>query len=98
MTRQSSDAVRLKRALVAAHRGERDVVDALHEYEIGMRDYGFRAVRNLLKAMRQTVTDSTLALIFSRTMLRAINACRPSSGGWRGGWERNDRGHLAVEA
>ena len=68
------DAVRLKRALVAAHRGERDVVDALHEYEIGMRDYGFRAVRNSLKAMRQTVTDSTLALVFSRTMLRAINA------------------------
>jgi 2-polyprenyl-6-methoxyphenol hydroxylase-like FAD-dependent oxidoreductase len=68
------DAVRLKRALVAAHRGERDVVDALHEYEIGMRDYGFRAVRNSLTAMRQTVTDSTLALVFSRTMLRAINA------------------------
>jgi len=53
---------------------ERDVVDALHEYEIGMRDYGFRAVRNSLKAMRQTVTDSTLTLVFSRTMLRAINA------------------------
>jgi hypothetical protein len=57
-----------------AHRGERDLVGALHEYEIGMRDYGFRAVRNSLKAMRQTVTDSTLALVFSRTMLRAINA------------------------
>jgi salicylate hydroxylase len=68
------DAVRLKRALVVAHRGERDLVGALHEYEIGMRDYGFRAVRNSLKAMRQTVTDSTLALVFSRTMLRAINA------------------------
>jgi hypothetical protein len=54
--------------------GERDVVDALHEYEIGMRDYGFRAVRNSLKAIRRTVTDSTLALAFSRTMLRAINA------------------------
>ena len=68
------DAVRLKRALVVAHRGERGLVGALHEYEIGMRDYGFRAVRNSLKAMRQTVTDSTLALVFSRTMLRAINA------------------------
>jgi hypothetical protein len=39
-----------------------------------MRDHGFRAVRNSLKAMRQTVTDSTPALVFSRTMLRAINA------------------------
>jgi len=77
---------------------ERDVVDALHEYEIGMRDYGFRAVRNSLKAMRQTVTDSTLALVFSRTCCARSTHCRPSSGGWRGGWERNDRGHLAVKA
>jgi hypothetical protein len=39
-----------------------------------MRDYGFRAVRNSLKAMRQTVTDRTTALVFWRTMLRAIGA------------------------
>jgi len=63
------DAARLKRALVQAHRGERDIVDAIHEYESGMLDYGFRAVRNSLKAMHQTVSDSLTAL-----MLRAINA------------------------
>src|SRR5271169_3636964 len=40
------DAARLKRALVAAHRGERDLVEAIHDYETGMLDYGFRAVRN----------------------------------------------------
>jgi salicylate hydroxylase len=68
------DAARLKRALVAAQRGERGLVDALHDYETGMCAYGFRAVRNSLKAMHQTVTDSTRALLFSRTMLRAINA------------------------
>jgi 2-polyprenyl-6-methoxyphenol hydroxylase-like FAD-dependent oxidoreductase len=68
------DAVRLKRALVSVDRGERDLVGALHDYETGMREYGFRAVRNSLKAMRQTVTDSTAALMFSRTMLRAIDA------------------------
>jgi salicylate hydroxylase len=71
------DAARLKRALVDAQRGERDLVDALHDYETGMCMYGFRAVRNSLKAMRQTVTDSRPALIFSRSMLRAINALPP---------------------
>jgi hypothetical protein len=34
-------------------------------------------VRNSLKAMHQTVTDSTPALVFSRTMLRAVNALPP---------------------
>jgi hypothetical protein len=38
-----------------------------------MREYGFRAVRNSLKAMHQTVTDSRRALLFSRGMLRAID-------------------------
>jgi salicylate hydroxylase len=71
------DAVRLKRMLVAAHRGKRDLIDALRDYEAGMREYGFRAVRNSLKAMRQTVTDNMLALIFSRTMLCVINALPP---------------------
>jgi 2-polyprenyl-6-methoxyphenol hydroxylase-like FAD-dependent oxidoreductase len=71
------DAVRLKRALVSVYRGERDLVDALHDYETLMREYGFRAVRNSLKAMHQTVTDSTPALVFSRTMLRAVNALPP---------------------
>ena len=71
------DAARLKRALVAAHRGERDLVDAIHDYEAGMLDYGFRAVRNSLKAMRQTVTDSLPALILSRLTLRTINALPP---------------------
>jgi len=71
------DAARLKRALVAAHRGERDLVDAIHDYETGMLDYGFRAVRNSLKAMHQTVSDSLPALMLSRLTLRAINALPP---------------------
>jgi len=71
------DAARLKRALVAAHRGERDLVEAIHDYEAGMLDYGFRAVRNSLKAMHQTVTDSLSALMLSRLTLRAINALPP---------------------
>ena len=71
------DAARLKCALVAAHSGERDLVDAIHDYEAGMLDYGFRAVRNSLKAMHQTVTDSLPALMLSRLTLRTINALPP---------------------
>jgi 2-polyprenyl-6-methoxyphenol hydroxylase-like FAD-dependent oxidoreductase len=71
------DAARLKRALLAAHRGERDLLEAIHDYEVGMRDYGFRAVRNSLKAMHQTVTDSPPALMLSRLTMRAIDALPP---------------------
>jgi 2-polyprenyl-6-methoxyphenol hydroxylase-like FAD-dependent oxidoreductase len=71
------DAARLKRALVAAHCGERDLVDAIHDYETGMLGYGFRAMRNSLKAMHQTVTDSLPALMLSRLTLRAIDALPP---------------------
>jgi 2-polyprenyl-6-methoxyphenol hydroxylase-like FAD-dependent oxidoreductase len=71
------DAARLKRALVAARCGERDLIEAIHDYETGMLDYGFRAVRNSLKAMHQTVTDSLPALMLSRMTLRAINALPP---------------------
>jgi salicylate hydroxylase len=66
-----------RRALVAAHRGERDLLEAIHDYEAGMRDYGFRAVRNSLKAMHQTVTDSRRALILSRLTTRAIDVLPP---------------------
>jgi salicylate hydroxylase len=71
------DAARLKHTLVAAHNGERDIVEAIHDYEAGMLDYGFRAVRNSLKAMHQTVTDSRPSLMLSRLTLRAINALPP---------------------
>src|SRR6201988_2173592 len=71
------DAARLKRALVAAHNGEHDIVVAIHDYETGMLDYGFRAVRNSLKAMHQTITDSRPSLMLSRLTLRAINALPP---------------------
>jgi 2-polyprenyl-6-methoxyphenol hydroxylase-like FAD-dependent oxidoreductase len=71
------DTARLKRALVSAHRGERNLLDAIHDYEATMLDYGFRAVRNSLKAMHQTVTDSLPALMMSRLTMRAINALSP---------------------
>jgi salicylate hydroxylase len=71
------DAVRLKRALTAAHRGERDLFAAIRSYEDEMRDYGFRAVQNSLHAMHQTVTDNVPGLIGSRILLRTINKLPP---------------------
>jgi 2-polyprenyl-6-methoxyphenol hydroxylase-like FAD-dependent oxidoreductase len=70
-------AQRLGRALVAAARGECNLADTLNSYEAGMRNYGFRAVPNSLKAIRQTVTDNTPALTFSRMLMRAIDALPP---------------------
>ena len=32
----------------AAHCGECDLIEAIRDYETGMLDYGFRAVRNFL--------------------------------------------------
>jgi 2-polyprenyl-6-methoxyphenol hydroxylase-like FAD-dependent oxidoreductase len=49
------DAVRLKRALVAGARDQRDLLEAIAVYEAEMRGYGFRAARNSLKAMRPDV-------------------------------------------
>jgi 2-polyprenyl-6-methoxyphenol hydroxylase-like FAD-dependent oxidoreductase len=71
------DAVRLKRALTAAHHGERDLSEAIRTYEDDMRDYGFRAVQNSLRAMHQTVTDNVPALLSSRLLFRTINKLPP---------------------
>jgi len=71
------DAVRLKRALVAAARGERDLRDAIGIYETEMRRYGFRAARNSLKAMRQSVDAGQLGLTWQRLMLRTIDRIGP---------------------
>jgi 2-polyprenyl-6-methoxyphenol hydroxylase-like FAD-dependent oxidoreductase len=71
------DAVRLKRALTAAQRGERDLMEAIRTYEDGMRDYGFRAVQNSLRAMHQTVTDNVPGLLTSRLLFRTINKLQP---------------------
>jgi 2-polyprenyl-6-methoxyphenol hydroxylase-like FAD-dependent oxidoreductase len=71
------DAVRLKRAIVAGARGERDLFASVTAYESEMRDYGFRAARNSLKAMRQSVDAGALSLTAQRLMLRAIDRLPP---------------------
>jgi 2-polyprenyl-6-methoxyphenol hydroxylase-like FAD-dependent oxidoreductase len=67
------DAVRLKRALVSAARGERDLLTAVGDYETAMRDYGFRAARNSLAAMHGTVDVGPVRLTLQRLMFRVID-------------------------
>ncbi len=71
------DAVRLKRALAAAARGERDLFDAIGAYEREMRGYGFRAARTSLRAMRQSVDAGPARLTAQRLIFRAIDRLPP---------------------
>jgi salicylate hydroxylase len=67
------DAMRLRDALVAAIRGDRPLLEAIHDYESDMVAYGFRAVRTSLRAMNQAMTENPLQLALSRTALGIIN-------------------------
>jgi salicylate hydroxylase len=71
------DAMRLCQALTGASRGRRPVLEAIHDYESGMIDYGFRAVRTSLHAMNQAIVESRLRAMLSRTVLRLINRVPP---------------------
>jgi salicylate hydroxylase len=71
------DAVRLRDALVAAQHGEQPLIAAIHGYEAAMLDYGFKAVRNSLKAMQQTTGQGPIAMALSRAVLRAIDLTPP---------------------
>jgi 2-polyprenyl-6-methoxyphenol hydroxylase-like FAD-dependent oxidoreductase len=67
------DAVRLCRALTAADRGERPLIDGIHAYEADTIDYGFRAVRTSLHAMNQAIVESRVRSALSRAALRVID-------------------------
>jgi salicylate hydroxylase len=71
------DAVQLRDALVAAQRNEAPLPDAIASYEIAMRDYGFKAVRNSLQAMQQTTGQGAMAMALSRTAFRLIDRLPP---------------------
>jgi len=71
------DAVRLKRAIVAGARGERELLNAVGEYEAAMRNYGFRAARNSLRALRQSVDAGPVRLTLQRLAFRAIDRLPP---------------------
>ena len=71
------DAMLLCAALTAASRGRRPLLEAIHDYEAGMRDYGFRAVHTSLRAMNQAIVESRLRAMRSRMVLRLINRMPP---------------------
>ena len=71
------DAVRLKRALAAAARGESDVFDAIGDYEEEMRDYAFRAVSKSLQAMKGAVDAGAVRLTLQRLLFRTIDRLPP---------------------
>ena len=71
------DALRLRRALEAANRGEEPLLEALHAYETEMIDYGFRAVRTSLQAMQQAMPDSHMRLALSRAFLWTVDRVPP---------------------
>ena len=61
------------KALTAANRGERPLLEAIHGYEAEMLDYGFRAVRGSLRAMEQAIPKSNWRLCVSRTFFRIVD-------------------------
>jgi 2-polyprenyl-6-methoxyphenol hydroxylase-like FAD-dependent oxidoreductase len=61
------DAQLLARNLIAAARGERELLAAIRDYETRMIDYGFAAVRLSLRTARQTVSNNW----FGRSMFKA---------------------------
>jgi 2-polyprenyl-6-methoxyphenol hydroxylase-like FAD-dependent oxidoreductase len=67
------DAVRLRDALIAAAHGDRPLLDALHDYEASMVEYGFRAVRTSLRAMNSAMIENPVRSALSRVALRIID-------------------------
>jgi hypothetical protein len=53
------------------------LIDAIRDYETGMIDYGFAAVRNSLRAMEQVTTDNAMSRFVSRAAFRAIDRLPP---------------------
>jgi 2-polyprenyl-6-methoxyphenol hydroxylase-like FAD-dependent oxidoreductase len=73
------DARRLRDALAAAVRGDRPLLEAIHDYESDMLAYGFRAVRTSLNAMNRAMIENPLQLALSRAALGIIDrvpACK----------------------
>ncbi len=68
------DASLLCHNLAAARRGEMPLLQAIHEYEAAMLEYGFNAVRESLQAAEQAHSNNAVALILGNAMFRFVNA------------------------
>ena len=71
------DAQLLCRELVAAHRGELPVVEAIHRYEEEMIRYGFAGVRASMRAARMSHSDNPLARVALQMILRTMSTLPP---------------------
>jgi 2-polyprenyl-6-methoxyphenol hydroxylase-like FAD-dependent oxidoreductase len=68
------DASLLCKNLVAAQHGEKSLLRAIHDYELEMVEYGFKAVRTSMQALEQAITDKALVFAVRKTMFRFLNA------------------------
>jgi 2-polyprenyl-6-methoxyphenol hydroxylase-like FAD-dependent oxidoreductase len=71
------DAHLLSRLLPAVDRGERDLLDAVAEYEAEMREYGTAAVRYALEQARQLLSSGAAATAGMRAFFRLAAAVPP---------------------
>lgn len=67
------DAELLCANLVGAANGERDVVEAIADYERQMIDYGFKAVRDSLRGAHQFVSESSVGRGIFKLVLRTFD-------------------------
>jgi 2-polyprenyl-6-methoxyphenol hydroxylase-like FAD-dependent oxidoreductase len=71
------DAHLLSRLLPAVDRGERDLADAVAEYEADMRDYGTAAVRYAVEQAGRLLTPGAAATAATRAFFRLSAAVPP---------------------
>ena len=68
------DAASLGHHLTEVDRGHTDLFTAIGEYEAGMRDYGFEAVRRSLQVSNSVASTNVFGRIAFTTVLRAADA------------------------
>lgn len=71
------DAQLLSRTLIAAARGEVDLLAGIRDYETRMIDYGFGAVRVSLRTAEQTISASRIGRTMLKVALRTFSAIPP---------------------
>jgi 2-polyprenyl-6-methoxyphenol hydroxylase-like FAD-dependent oxidoreductase len=67
------DAAKLRDALIAVDQGERDLLEALADYERVMIDHGFRAVRTSLRDMARFHAEGFIARSITRAFFRTLD-------------------------
>jgi 2-polyprenyl-6-methoxyphenol hydroxylase-like FAD-dependent oxidoreductase len=68
------DASLLCRTLAAADRGESPLLQGIHDYQVAMIDYGFKAVRSSLQAAEFAHSSGAIARVIGNAMFRVVNA------------------------